>query len=72
MTVFFAGFLMFGVCAVLIWAALRRVFQAGRSTEKAQAEKGKHDNAQQALAVRDRLRRDADYARRLRARFTRK
>lgn len=72
MTGFWVAALEFLALLFCMFLACRWAFRAGRSAEKAQAERGKNEHVEKALLHRDRLRRDADYARRLRARFTRK
>ncbi len=72
MTSLFTAVLGFCALSFCVFLACRWAFRAGREEEKAQNERGRNEHVEKALLYRDRLRRDADYARRLRARFTRK
>lgn len=57
----------FGVFGLLCFIA----YHAGRADQIAKQYEGDNDAEQRALAARDRLRRDAAYAARLRKRFSR-
>lgn len=72
MTGFWVAALEFFALLFCMFLACRWAFRAGREKEKGAHEQGKNARIETALRHRDRLRRDADYARRLRARFTRK
>lgn len=57
---------------LLLAAALAAMaWRAGRRTEKARLLEEQTDDLLEAADIRDRLRRDADFAKRVRARFTR-
>jgi len=55
----------------LLVAALAAVWYAGRRAERARRLEEQTDDLLEAADIRDRLRRDADFAKRVRERFTR-
>jgi len=62
------------VCLVLFFAiglAAYWAYRSGRSAERAARQERQSDEVAKTRRLLDRLRRDADYARRLRDRFTR-
>ena len=58
--------LVFVVLVACYWA-----YRAGRREAQAQEKEAEHEKDMEARHLEDRLRRDADYARRVRERFTR-
>ncbi len=65
---------VFLICAVVIaamGAGLAAAYKTGQADEKAQNLTRENNDAMETSAIRDRLRHDADFARRVRARFTR-
>lgn len=65
-TILYALPLVFVVMLACYWA-----HRAGRRETQAEDKKAEHENDMEARRIEDRLRRDADYARRVRERFTR-
>lgn len=65
--VFCAVLLLVALVALVVFLALR----TGAAREQARQMKEQNDDVLEASAVRDRLRRDSDFASRVRARFTR-
>ncbi|TVQ82106.1 MAG: hypothetical protein EA357_10665 [Micavibrio sp.] len=68
----FYAVLAAGVFGLLVYAGFRAAYRAGEEKQRAENETQKRDAALRAGHVRDRLRRDADFARRVRQRFTRR
>ena len=64
-------FLIVGTALAAIAAALTAAYKAGQSDEKSKTMKQEASDALETAAIRDRLRHDADFAKRVRARFTR-
>lgn len=58
--------LVFVVMLACYWA-----YRGGRREAQAEDKKAEHEKDMEARRIEDRLRRDADYARRVRERFTR-
>lgn len=65
------GLLIVAVFIAAAAAALAAAYKAGTADEKARTLKRENSDAMESASIRDRLRHDTDFAKRVRARFTR-